>query len=547
MQLKALRLGTMALVGVAFLSMALSTPRAAAQTAEDPVIATEREAKTLFSRSTLDLVDMSARKVRLEYLSTLFKGRIPKRVAAQIALIEEFESGDPRALYETALRLRDGDGLPRHRGAALAWLERAGDHGVPEGLYAAARILLDEAVDDIDARMGESLLRRAARNGVAAAQKEFGLRQFFRGPRRDYDNRGYAWLLLAKANGADVSAAEFAATSEHLSEERRQDARARVRRAVGMARLPGIWPSSEDTDTREIFEEDLRTALRWQECGRALSIIDDARQAGLAAAEHESGLLYEEGTCVDQDAAKALDHFTAAVNGGHLRSAFRLSILYYDGRGASQDLAAARHWFKVAALSLVSFIGRGSETHAERLMSAERNMPRADRGIRRELPPELVAEIEWLSEIEDGDPQTLFETALRVRDGRGLPQARRAAEIWLSRAGSRGLPEASFELGLTLLGAPLRPSDEKGGIGYLAMAGRDGFVPGQVEMGRRYAAGHQVQQWDHAAYVWLLMAEENGADVAALLDEVGERLSDQERQTAREAAEKGTYYPLPSR
>jgi TPR repeat protein len=158
-----------------------------------------------------------------------------------------------------------------------------------------------------------------------------------------------------------------------------------------------------------------------------------------------------------------------------------------------------------------------------------------------------VAELEWVAEIEGGDPRTLFETALRVRDGRGLPKVRQAAITWLSVAGSRGVPAAYYELGLTHLDAPRRELEVKAGIGSLAMAGREGFVPAQVEMGRRYAAGDQVQQWDHAAYVWLLMAAGNGADVAALLDEVGGRLSDEDRRTARAEAEKGIYYPLPPR
>ena len=138
----------------------------------------------------------------------------------------------------------------------------------------------------------------------------------------------------------------------------------------------------------------------------------------------------------------------------------------------------------------------------------------------------------------------MFETALRVRDGSGLPQVREAAIAWLSEAGSRGVPEAYYELGRLYLDAPIDPFDESYGTFSLARAGRDGFVTAQVELGRRYAAGDQVQQWSKAAYVWLLMARENGADVAALLEEVGGPLSGFERFTALEDAEKGTYYPL---
>ena len=545
MQLKSLRLGAMSLVCAALLAAALPTSHAAAQAAEGTAVSSDQDG--LFSQRTLDLVDMGRRKIRLRHLSEVFMERIPEQFAAPFALIEEFERGDPRIMFETALRLRDGDGLPQHREAALTWLERAGDHGVPEGYHAAARMLLDEADTSFDRWKGENLLKRAARFGVAAAQKDLSLRELARVDEiKSYNNRPYAWLLLAQANGAEVSAAEFAAARDYLAEEAREDARASVQWALGRARLPGSWPLfRDDDDPAKIFDEDLRAALHWQECRRVVSIIDDARQAGIAAAEYELGLLHEEGTCVDQDAAKALDRYTAAANGGAMQSALRLSLLYYDGRGVAKDSTAARFWFKAAALNLVP--GTFSLSAEEKLREMKYDMPRTDGYNRREPPPQLVAELEWVAEIEGGDPRTLFEMALRVRDGRGLPKVRQAAITWLSVAGSRGVPAAYYELGLTHLDAPRRELEVKAGIGSLAMAGREGFVPAQVEMGRRYAAGDQFQQWDHAAYVWLLMAAGNGADVAALLVEVGGRLSDEDRRTARAEAEKGIYYPLPPR
>ena len=340
-----------------------------------------------------------------------------------------------------------------------------------------------------------------------------------------------------------MSAAEFAAARDYLSEEVRADARESVQWALGKAHLPTMWPTiRRDDDPVYVFDEDLRAALNWHECGSVFSIIDDARQAGMAAADYELGRLYEEGTCVDQDAAKALDRYTAAANGGAMQSALRLGLLYYDGRGAARDLTAARFWFKAAALNVVPYTV--SLSAKEKLSELEYKIPRVDGYGPRKPPPELVAEFEWIVEIEGGGSQTLFETALRVRDGSGLPRVRVAAIAWLSTAGYRGVPEAYYELARLYLDAPIDPFDESDGIFSLARAGRDGFVPAQVELGRRYAAGDQVQQWSQAAYVWLLIARDNGADVAALLEEVGGPLSGFERFTALEEAEKGTYYPL---
>ena len=542
MQLKSLRITAMTLAGAVFFAAALPVPHTSAQTTGDPAVSSEQEAAQVrIDRAVLDLVILRTDR-RTPVIAAMLRDRqFAEQIIAQIAWIEEIESGDPRIMYETALRLRDGDGLPQHRDAAVTWLERAGDHGVPEGLFEASRMLLDDPDLLAGQSWGKILLSQAARKGVTAAQKELGMREIAGAPRDGRYHRGYLWLLLARANGAQVNDAALAEASEHLSEEDRQAARTSVRKALGKDLLSLAWPFEEDVGARELWQEELRIALHWQECGRALPVLDGARQAGDAAAEHETAVLYEEGTCVDQDAARALEHYNAALNGGHMRSAFRLSLLYYDGRGTVRDPALAQRWFKVAALTLVGI----NSDPAKRQWAASLQMPRT-RYRTRELPPELVAEIDWLAEIEDGDPRIMYETALRVRDGDGLPQVRYAAEVWLSQAGSRGVPEAYYDLGRTLLDAPLYPIHPERGVLHLARAGRDGFVPAQVELGRRYANGDQVQQWDHAAYVWLLMAEENGADVAALREEVGARLSNEDRKTARAEAETGTYYPLVS-
>ena len=46
-------------------------------------------------------------------------------------------------LYETAQRVRDGEGWPQDYDAAARWLERAGEAGVPEAHYQAALLLFD--------------------------------------------------------------------------------------------------------------------------------------------------------------------------------------------------------------------------------------------------------------------------------------------------------------------------------------------------------------------------------------------------------------------
>ena len=76
MQLISLRLGAMALAGAALVAVALPAPHAAAQTSEGSAVPFDDDG--LFSKPTLDPVDMGRRKIRLRHLSEVFMGRIPK-------------------------------------------------------------------------------------------------------------------------------------------------------------------------------------------------------------------------------------------------------------------------------------------------------------------------------------------------------------------------------------------------------------------------------------------------------------------------------------
>ena len=137
MQLKSLRLVAAGLACAVLLAAALPSSHAAAQITDDPAISAEQDPeRSRIQHAILDLIwrigeerERDLRDLRWRYRSGLSR----EYLESQIAWIEEIESGDPRVMYETALRLRDGEGLPQHRRAALTWFERAGDQGVPAG------------------------------------------------------------------------------------------------------------------------------------------------------------------------------------------------------------------------------------------------------------------------------------------------------------------------------------------------------------------------------------------------------------------------------
>ena len=273
------------MAGTALLAVALPASHAAAQTTGDTAISSEREAERLrIQRTVLGLVwrigEDREREVR--DLRKYASGAAREYLDSQIAWIVRIECGDPRILYETALRLRDGDGLPQHRQAARSWFERAGDHGVPEGFLAAARMQLDEPDTFLNRIMVEDLLKRAARKGVVAAQRDLGMRLIAAGPQIGGYYRGYHWLLLAQVNGADVDTGALAEASESLSAERRLAAGLKIEMAVG-ENLSTMWPFGGVISEREKLEEKLAAALNWGECGRAPAVLEGERPLYLRA------------------------------------------------------------------------------------------------------------------------------------------------------------------------------------------------------------------------------------------------------------------------
>lgn len=53
--------------------------------------------------------------------------------------------------------------------------------------------------------------------------------------------------------------------------------------------------------------------MRWRDCDRVVSILTGAAQTGETAAELELARSYDNGTCMEGDAAKAFAHYEAAA------------------------------------------------------------------------------------------------------------------------------------------------------------------------------------------------------------------------------------------
>ena len=284
-------------------------------------------------------------------------------------------------------------------------------------------------------------------------------------------------------------------------------------------------------DVTEDWHLQVTIALQNNNCELALSLTEAARRTKDPEADYRFGLLHEWGQCVDQDDARALNHFVAAFDAGFTGVVSRIVLIYLEGRVAP-EAAAERTWRQRMMLTFAGFLP-GARAAFLRLALFDRD----------EVPDGLTQVIVSLAELENGDSRVLYETALRVRDAEGWPRDYDVAARWLERAGDGGITEAGYEAAQLLFDPERGRYDALLGEMLLARAARDGIVEAQVELGRRLASGDRIERWDYAAYVWLLIAKGNGADVDGDLDRIRPLLGAGQLMIAPDDARQGYYSP----
>jgi TPR repeat protein len=72
-------------------------------------------------------------------------------------------------------------------------------------------------------------------------------------------------------------------------------------------------------------------------------------QLGDVEAQYNLGVLYDEGAGIEQDLAAAASWYRKAAEQGFVDAQANLGMLYYNGLGVPRDLAEAARWFARAA------------------------------------------------------------------------------------------------------------------------------------------------------------------------------------------------------
>jgi uncharacterized protein len=93
-----------------------------------------------------------------------------------------------------------------------------------------------------------------------------------------------------------------------------------------------------------------------------------AAEQGLAGAESNMGIMYEDGLGVAKDYREAAQWYSAAAGHGDSRGQYNLATLYFSGRGVPLDYVSAYVWYSLAAAA-------GDSRSAAQLKEVSRLMP----------------------------------------------------------------------------------------------------------------------------------------------------------------------------
>ena len=72
-------------------------------------------------------------------------------------------------------------------------------------------------------------------------------------------------------------------------------------------------------------------------------------ELGDVEAQYNLGVMYDEGTSVEQDFSKAAEWYRKAAEQGFLEAQYNLGMLYYHGQGVCRDPAESARWLQLAA------------------------------------------------------------------------------------------------------------------------------------------------------------------------------------------------------
>ncbi len=212
-----------------------------------------------------------------------------------------------------------------------------------------------------------------------------------------------------------------------------------------------------------------RALLALGNVDEARAALQDAADAGYAAADLYLGRMFESGSYGERNVEKAFEHYRLAAEHGHQDAQIGIGLMYRNGVGVEADTWQAFNWFKKAA--------------------------------------------------DQGNPHAHFFVGTMYSGGEHTPPGERPvadhtmAVRHFEIAAEAGIPGGQFALGLMYLTGLSVEKNTKKGLKLMESAAEQGFVVASLELGKRYLRGEDLPQDRQRAIHWYCKAGAAGRNI----------------------------------
>ena len=216
-------------------------------------------------------------------------------------LLDRAQSGDGIAMYQYAVALENGTGIPQDEAEALFWYRKSCNAGCPDGIHEMATIFQWGALGvDENEKEAIRLYGEAAQMGHPKAQNSYA---YFL--ETDDPREACRWYKAAAENGFSMGMSNYARCLYY-----------------------GIG-----TDKK--FDEAFKWLIKAAEA--------DEKNDG---AQYMLGILYFNGDGVEKDLVRSAQWYRKAAENGHESAQYELALCYLYGDGVEANTEEAIHWFK---------------------------------------------------------------------------------------------------------------------------------------------------------------------------------------------------------
>ena len=141
------------------------------------------------------------------------------------------EQGDAMAQHSLGVMYENGEGVPQDHVEAAKWYRKAAEQGLASAQYNLGVMYYNDYNGEVvpkDYKKAAKWIRKAAEQGDAMAQYSLGAVYYFGWGVPKDEVEGYAWFLLAKANGNERASEEISNLEERLTVKQGKKAQARA-------------------------------------------------------------------------------------------------------------------------------------------------------------------------------------------------------------------------------------------------------------------------------------------------------------------------------